>query len=67
LGAASPSARFGRGFFSSINETVSMTGLGFAVSAGLAAWVGLAADSARATAACDFRAASVSDFGLEGA
>jgi hypothetical protein len=36
LGAGSPSGRFGRGFFSSIKDTVSMTGLGFAVSAGLA-------------------------------
>jgi hypothetical protein len=37
FGAASPSARFGRGFFSSINETVSMTSFGFALSVGLAA------------------------------
>jgi hypothetical protein len=53
---ASPSARFGRGFFSSINDTVSMTGFGgFAPSTGLAG----ASACAFATAACDFRAASV--------
>ena len=69
FGWPSPSGRFGRGFFSSINDTVSMTGLGLAVSAGLTLSAGFGAGSSRAllaTAACDFRAASVSDLGLVG-
>jgi hypothetical protein len=63
FGAASPSARLGRGFFSSINDTVSIAGFGaLTVSAGL----GVSADL-NVTAACDFRAASVCDFDLVGA
>ena len=66
LGAASPSARFGRGFFSSINETVSIAGFAALGSAGFAASAVVSRDRC-ATAACDFRAASVCDLDLVGA
>jgi hypothetical protein len=67
LGAASPSARLGRGFFSSINETVSIAGLVALGSAGFAVSVSVFVSRLNATAACDFRAASVCDFDLVGA
>ena len=67
LGAPSPSARLGRGFFSSINETVSIAGLAALTgSTGFAASASVSRDL-NATAACDFRAASVCDFDLVGA
>src|ERR1700686_2132262 len=61
---ASPSARLGRGFFSSINDTVSMTGFG---ALGVSAAVAGDSACAFATAACDFRAASVCERGFVGA
>src|SRR2546430_15318154 len=71
LGAPSPSARLGRGFFSSINDTVSMAGFGgLTVSAGLGVSGGFDGASTRdfsVTAAWDFRAASVCDLGVVGA
>src|SRR3977135_1116760 len=66
LGAASPSARFGRGFFSSIHDTVSIAGFVGLGSSGFAASACVSRDL-NATAACDLRAASVCDFDLVGA
>jgi hypothetical protein len=62
----SPSARFGRGFFSSINDTVSIICFGdFGVSGGF----GFAGDSAGvfAAGADGFRTGSISGFGVGGA
>jgi len=56
---------FGPRFFSSINETVSIAGLVDLGSAGFAASAVVSRDLC-ATAACDFRAASVCDFDFVG-